>query len=200
MTRFSSVLAGVVLSFLPGGSFAAIAAEVPAPPGTSAAIVVFDADGPSSPAVFVILGDRAYAGRLVSVVDGPAVPPLPPGEDPGPDAETARSGRLETAVRLAITLVPQADRDLRFDLGATFRTAGRWAETGMYPDPGASLDTIASYVRATLGDRKDAWQQAREAITEAIRVEILTRNSRPTPAEFGVILRRVGRTLETARP
>lgn len=123
---------------------------------------------------------------------------MPP--DEVPDAEAAGTGRLETAVRLALTLVPREDRDLRFDLGATFRTAGRWAETGLYPDPIAALDTIAGYVRATLGDRAPAWQQAREAITEAIRVEILARNPRPNAAEFGVILRRVGRTLELARP
>lgn len=198
MTRLSSLLAGVSVVFLLAGECAAIAAEVPAPPGTSAAIVVFDADGPASPEVWVVLGDRAHKGRLVVRDDSPDLPPTPP--DEVPDAEAAGTGRLETAVRLALTLVPREDRDLRFDLGATFRTAGRWAETGLYPDPIAALDTIAGYVRATLGDRAPAWQQAREAITEAIRVEILARNPRPNAAEFGVILRRVGRTLELARP
>jgi hypothetical protein len=164
-------------------------------------VLVIDTDGAETPAVLVVISDggvvRTFAGTYV-LAPAPGTPPTEPTDPTPPEAPEAR-GTLERSVRAAVMTVPESARDIRFDLGATYRVTARWVSTGRFKNPTEALDGLRSYVLATLGDQLDTWRSAANAVVDAVAAEVQSTGA-TTNEQVSAILRRAGRTMETMRP
>lgn len=167
-------------------------------------VLVVDTDGDATPHVLVVISSggivRTYAGTYV-LAPAPGTPPSEPEpDDPVPPEAPEARGKLESAVRAAVMTVPEASRDIRLDLGATYRVTARWVQQGLYSTTDEALAALRSYVLATLGkEQLNTWRPAANAVIDAVAEEAKATGATSSD-QIAAILRRAGRTMETMRP